>query len=130
MSNAAKSGAVIFAKDLTRVARFYQGIAALCVVHVEQDHVVLESKHMELVIHAIPQRIAEEIIIADPPELRAETPIKLFFPVASLDDARSKAPALGGALGAKSKEWEDRGFLACDGNDPEGNVVQFRENAR
>ncbi len=130
MSKAAKSGAVIFAKDLTRVARFYQDIASLCVVHVELDHVVLESKHMELVIHAIPQRIAEEIIIADPPELRAETPIKLFFAVASLDDARSKAPALGGALGPKSKEREDRGFRACDGNDPEGNVVQFRENAR
>lgn len=28
-----------------------------------------------------------------------------------------------------SKEWEARGFRACDGRDPEGNVLQVREAA-
>ena len=56
-------------------------------------------------------------------------PIELFFPVPSIAEARAKAPALGGKVGPKAKEWEARGIRACAGHDPEGNVVQFRENA-
>lgn len=81
------------------------------------------------VVHAIPKRVADTITIASPPKLRDERAVKLFFPVASLADARDKAPALGGGLSPTKKEWEARGFRACDGYDPEGNVVQFREDA-
>ena len=47
----------------------------------------------------------------------------------SLAEARARAPALGGRLAPAGKEWAARGFRACDGVDPEGNVVQFREPA-
>jgi hypothetical protein len=30
---------------------------------------------------------------------------------------------------ATEKEWSARGFRACDGYDPEGNVFQVREKA-
>jgi len=124
-----KPGAVVFAKDPARVARFYEVIAGLSVVQVENGHVILESDVIQVVVHAIPQRVADSITIASPPELRDERAIKLFFPVASLAEARDKAPALGGGLSPEKKEWEARGFRASDGYDPEGNVVQFREDA-
>lgn len=124
-----KPGAVVFAKDPARVARFYQEIAGLSVVQTEDGHIILESEDIQLVVHAIPKRVADTIDIADPPKLRDERAIKLFFPVASLAVARDKAPSLGGGLSAKGKEFAARGFRACDGYDPEGNVVQFREDA-
>ena len=129
MSSKPKPGAVVFAKSPARVAKFYEVVACLSVTHAESDHVVLESADMQLVVHGIPKRIADRIEIGDPPEVREETPIKLFFPVPSLAEARAKASELGGRVSPKAKEWEARGFRACDGHDPEGNVVQFRESA-
>ena len=54
MPNAAQAGAVIFAKDLHRVATFYEKLLGLPAVHSESDHIVLASAQCELVIHAIP----------------------------------------------------------------------------
>jgi predicted enzyme related to lactoylglutathione lyase len=129
MSNAAQAGAVIFAKDLHRVATFYEQLLGLPAVHSEPDHIVLASAQGELVIHAIPKRIADSIDIAVPPQRRTETPIKLYFFVASLEEARARASALGGELNPPQGEWAARGFRACDGHDPEGNVLQLREHA-
>jgi predicted enzyme related to lactoylglutathione lyase len=129
MSSKPMTGAVVFAKNIARVAKFYEEMMSMSVVHADGDHVVLESACVQLVVHGIPKRIADTIEIADPPEIREQTPIKLFFPVPSLAEARTKAPPLGGKVGPRSKEWEARGFRACDGHDPEGNVLQFRENA-
>jgi predicted enzyme related to lactoylglutathione lyase len=129
MSHAAQAGAVIFAKDLQRVATFYEKLLGLPVAHSESDHIVLASAPFELVIHAIPKVIADTFTIAVPPERRTETPIKLYFLVASIAEARVTAAALGGALNAPEGEWAARGFRACDGHDPEGNVLQLRERA-
>ncbi len=129
MSTSVATGAVVFAKDLPRMARFYEQMLGMTVLHAERGHVVLAGSGIELVMHGIPARIAARISIADPPLAREETPIKLFFPVPSLAEARVRAPALGGRLAPAAKEWVARGFRACDGVDPEGNVVQFREPA-
>jgi Glyoxalase-like domain len=129
MSQPPRTGAVVFARDLARVARFYEVLASMTVAHAAPDHIVLESADFELVLHAIPKRIADTIEIAVPPKRRTETPIKLFFGVASLAETRAAAVALGGALNPEKAEWEARGFRACDGHDPEGNVVQFRQVA-
>jgi len=129
MSLMTKPGAVIFAKQLERMASFYSEVLLLPVTHAEGDHVVLESDVFQLVMHAIPRQIADTIAISDPPAIREETPIKLFFPVASLADARARAALRGGQLNPSSHEWTARGFRACDGHDPEGNVLQLREPA-
>jgi hypothetical protein len=55
--------------------------------------------------------------------------VKLVFAVPSIAQARAWAPALGGELNPPEKMFEARGFRACDGHDPEGNVIQFREDA-
>ena len=129
MSNATQSGAVIFAKDLQRVATFYEKLLGLAVAHSESDHIVLASAPVELVIHAIPKAIADTFTIGVPPERRTEAAIKLYFFVPSIAEARAKAAALGGELNSPEGEWEARGFRACDGHDPEGNVLQLRETA-
>ena len=121
------AGAVVFAKDPRRLAAFYESVAALKLVEAHDDHLILESAQVQLVLHGLPAAIASGIEIATPPKRREDTAIKLFFWVAALAEARTRAAALGGALGPQSTEWAGRGFLACDGYDPEGNVVQFRQ---
>jgi catechol 2,3-dioxygenase-like lactoylglutathione lyase family enzyme len=118
---------VLFAKDLAAMARFYAGVAGLAVVASEADLIVLASARFELVLHALPPDVAASIAISRPPALRTEVPTKLVLPVASLAAARAAAPALGGALFPEARAWEAMGFRACDGFDPEGNVLQFRE---
>lgn len=123
------AGLVIFAKDIRRVAAFYEAVAGLAVAEAAKDHIVLRSTTMELVLHGIPARIARQIQISSPPELREDSALKPFFPVASLARAREQAAALGGGLSPAEREWEARGFRACDGFDPEGNVLQCRQAA-
>jgi predicted enzyme related to lactoylglutathione lyase len=118
---------VVFAKDLQRMARFYERVLSLAVISAEPDHVALESAVQQLVIHAIPPRWAAGIVIATPPARREDTPIKLFFAVDSIDALRASAAALGGRIDPPARAWQARGFRAVDGHDPEGNVLQFRE---
>jgi predicted enzyme related to lactoylglutathione lyase len=124
-----KPSAVIFAKDVDALARFYQETAEMTEVLRDQDHVVLNEEGFQIVIHGIPKRIAAAIEITIPPEVREETPIKICLPVTIIEHARKTAAALGGKIGPKTKEWSARGFTACDGYDPEGNVFQVRESA-
>ena len=67
--------------------------------------------------------------LTQPPALREDSCIKLCLPVDSIAAARTQAAQLGGQIGPTAKEWEARGFRACDGYDPEGNVFQVRESA-
>ncbi|MCX2862912.1 hypothetical protein OOZ63_13830 [Paucibacter sp. PLA-PC-4] len=121
-------GAVIFAKDLQRLARFYEQVIGLSRQQEAADHVLLAGSGFELVIHAIPARIAADIVITTPPERRSETPIKLFFNIASLQVARESAQRLGGDIVADEQGWLIRGARVCDGLDPEGNVLQLRQH--
>lgn len=123
-----KAGAVLFAKNVSRVAAFYEHLFSLSVKHTAPAKMVLESEAVMLVIHGIPQSIADTIHITDPPERRDNTAIKLFFPVPSLAMARARAPSLGGMVSPVAEEWAAGDFRACDGCDPEGNVVQCRES--
>ena len=127
MRNSFHAGAVLFAKHVARVQAFYQAVANLAVEHTEADHVVLASPAFQLVILKIPEQIASAIEIASPPRRRAETPIKLVLEVASMAAARESAPLQGGELNPAEREWTFQGYRVCDGHDPEGNVVQFRE---
>jgi predicted enzyme related to lactoylglutathione lyase len=130
MSDQPGAGAIVYAKDLARVSAFYAGVPGFHVAHSEPDHVVLESPALQLVIVAIPEHIAESIAVADPPVLRTDTPIKLVFQVASIEAVRAAAASRGGELDPPESEWQFQGFRVCDGHDPEGNVVQFRERVR
>lgn len=123
------AGAVVYAKDASRVAAFYSGVAGLPETHTQSDHVVLEASGFQLVVLAVPLRIAASIHISSPPERREDTPIKLVFAVGSLAAARTAAQRLGGELNSIEREWEFQGARVCDGVDPEGNVFQLRQHA-
>lgn len=85
---------------------------------------VLASEHFELVIHASP---------GEPPghtsPARQDVYVKPFFPVVSLAEARETAAILGGSLRPEHEEWEARGFRAWEAVDPDGNVIQLRQDA-
>lgn len=129
MSVHPKPGAVLFGKDLPRLARFYSQVANLNITLEESRLIVLESASFQLVLHALPPAVANKLVIASPPQLRTDVPVKLVFPVASLTLARQQASELGGGLNPSEQQWQARNFSACDGFDPEGNVVQWREDA-
>lgn len=124
-----KHGAVVFAKDLERIAHFYGKLLSMSVARADPHHVVLETDAFELVIHAIPETIARSIDVANPPSLRDEAPIKLQFPAANIAEAREIAAASGGQVNPVQREWEFDGVRVCDGYDPEGNVFQLRQPA-
>jgi predicted enzyme related to lactoylglutathione lyase len=121
------AGAIVYARDVARLARFYAAVADLEIVHEVADHSVLESETHELVIVAIPAATAARIVIATPPVRRENTAFKLSFAVPSLTEARVAASATGGELDPPEKEWEFQGMRVCDGCDPEGNMIQLRE---
>ena len=123
-------GVVVYAKDIDKVSAFYAAVTDLAVVEVEPGHVVLEGGGFQLIVVAIPSRIASTIEISSPPEPREETPIKPIFVVHSIAAARSLAVVHGGQFNAVESEWEFHGCRVCDGHDPEGNVLQVREKAR
>jgi hypothetical protein len=80
-------------------------------------------------VHPIPASIAKKIKITDPPARRSNSAVKLVFAIDSIASARLQAPQFGGELNPPERMFEARGFRACDGHDPEGNVIQFREDA-
>jgi predicted enzyme related to lactoylglutathione lyase len=120
-----KFGVVIFTGDVDRLTRFYQEVAGLKRVSRDKTHAVLESATFQVVVHAI----SGEATPTNPPTAREDGYIKPFFPVKRLAEARERAATLGGMLRSPSAEWEARGFRACDGTDPDGNVIQCRESA-
>jgi predicted enzyme related to lactoylglutathione lyase len=125
MKGPARAGAVIFAKDLARVTEFYCQVMGMARQMQDAEHAVIASADLQLVVHAIPEAIAADLVIMSPPPLRTQAAIKLFFTVPSLEQAAAEAQALGGAL--HGYRWNGPGFVACDGHDCEGNVFQLRE---
>lgn len=127
MSAEIEAGAVLFAKDTTRVGAFYAAVAGLRETQRGRGFAVLERGAFQLVVHGIPASIAAGIEISSPPRRRENTPIKLVFVVSAIDAARASVAKLGGAMDPPDREMTIRGWRACDGHDPEGNVFQLRE---
>ncbi|MBK9516896.1 MAG: glyoxalase/bleomycin resistance/dioxygenase family protein [Anaeromyxobacter sp.] len=120
---------MVFALDLERLTRFHEEVLSLRPVERGPHHAVLEAPGHQVVLHAIPPEIASGLEVTRPPQRREEAAIKPFFPVASLAAARAVAASLGGVVDPSDREWAGGGFRACDGHDPEGNVIQLREVA-
>jgi predicted enzyme related to lactoylglutathione lyase len=127
MPAAFHAGAVLYAKNVALVQGFYHAVLGLDVEHAETDHVVLASPAFQLVVLALKEPLASSIVIESPPQRRTDVPVKLAFEVASISAARAVAPTHGGELLPPEREWDFQGYRVCDGRDPEGNVVQFRQ---
>jgi catechol 2,3-dioxygenase-like lactoylglutathione lyase family enzyme len=129
VSSEPAAGAVIYAKDMERVAAFYSTVLGLPVVERDDEHVRLESPALQLVVLRMPTDLAATVTITEPPARRANAAIKPVFFVAGIADLRRTVGAMGGAMNGAELEWEFDGWTVCDGLDPEGNVIQFRARA-
>ncbi|MBK7594772.1 MAG: hypothetical protein IPP98_04125 [Gemmatimonadetes bacterium] len=129
MSEGLRAGAVLYSKDMALVASFYAAILGLTLAEHDEEHVRLESPGFQLVVRTMPNHIAARIHIAAPPVRRADAAVKLVFFVPSIAKVRTAAETHGGLLNGIEKEWLYNGVKVCDGIDPEGNVLQFREQA-
>lgn len=119
-------GMVIFVEDKARVSAFYQQTLGLSVAESDESYDLLLSEACEIVIHCIPEEYRTGK--ADQPVApRVDTPIKPSFVVASLARVRAAAEATGGMLKPADQAWHYRGHIVLDGWDPEGNVVQFKQ---
>lgn len=125
MATNVRPGAVIFTGDHKRLAKFYEATTGLAMRFTDENITVLGSETFELVIHSL----SGEPVVTEPPLPRKDSYIKPFFPVTSLSAARERATAFGGELRPQSEEWTARGFRACEAIDPDGNVIQFREDS-
>lgn len=122
--------AVLFAKDAAALATFYHETLGLTPSTWQADHVVLSSLGFDLVVHQIPERLAQAVTLDAPPRRREQAAMKLCFPVENIERARAAAAALGGVLDPPASEWMDGDAATCLGHDPEGNVFQVRARAR
>jgi predicted enzyme related to lactoylglutathione lyase len=109
--------------------QFYETLASMALLQEDDQHAVLELEGFQLVIHALRGAPDAAAAPGDQPPARVDSYIKVCLPVMSIAEARSRAAALGGMIKPPGSEWEARGFRACDGQDPEGNVLQVRQNA-
>ena len=127
MGYESRTGAVLFAKNPDRVASFYAAVLGLVEASRADDHIVLESPGFQLVVHQI---VSDGSAAGDsvPAARRAAAAFKPVFFVPSVSRLRDVAETHGGVIEAADHEWLFNGVTVCDGVDPEGNVIQFREH--
>ena len=123
------SRSVVYAKDMDRVAAFYQRTLGLSELERDAGFMRLGGPDLEVVVVRMPEAIARTVDIATPPVLREDTPLKCSFRVADLARVAGEAAATGGGTKPVTDAWSWLGELHLDGHDPEGNVVQFRQRA-
>lgn len=127
MSGPARAGLFIYAKDLNRIADFYQAVATKVRLHQTDELIVLQSDDIQLLVHRIPPSIASGINIQSPPVHREQSALKFFFTVSSIAEVTSLAKDLGGEV--FSEQWYGPGFVVNNACDPEGNIFQIRESS-
>lgn len=125
MSGPARTGVLIYAKNLGLVAEFYGEILNAKVLHADSEHRVLQSPDIQIIIQAIPPPFRESIRIEVPPVLREEQAIKPFFTVPNLRTAELNVERLGGRV--HGPVWPGPGIRVLNVCDPEGNIIHLRE---
>ena len=124
-----RNGLVTFAKDPLRVASSYQLILKMDVIENEQSHLLLQNDNSEIVVHSIPEAIAQNVSIETPPRPRENAAVKAVLEVTDLEMARRIASETGGDMRPQQQAWTMRGFQVIDAWDPEGNIVQLKQFA-
>lgn len=115
------NGAMIFVKDLPRMAAFYTDTLGLKPIGETgmETWVEFDTGDARFSLHAIPAPSAAEIEIASPPEPRERVPVKLFFEVEDAGSECARLESLGVTI--LRRPWG-----ASEAVDPEGNIFQIR----
>ncbi len=106
------------------MADFYSQLLSYEIGTRTEDFAKLSNDSSELLLHQIP--IEHQEAISVPPSLREDSVWKPIFDVSSIDAARNSAHKHGGHIKDSSSEWNLDSAIYCDGNDPEGNIIQLR----
>ena len=93
MSYESRTGAVLFARNLDRVATFYSVALGLTEANRADDHILLESPGFQLVVHRIPGGGSAADTVGTPPVRRASAAFKPVFFVPSIARLRQKHTA-------------------------------------
>lgn len=115
MSRLAQNGALVYANDLSHLAEFYEKLFNMKVVRKTQDFISLDKDGFNLIIHVPPFELPKETF----------NPVKLFFTVDNMENARNEVRELGGKV--FDGEWKNPIFKVSNIADRDGNHIQLRE---
>jgi predicted enzyme related to lactoylglutathione lyase len=124
MQAAHLSHGFVFVKHLEPMVRFYdEAFGMICRPSSHPGFVMMEAPDGSgVALHTLPDAIANEICLTQPPCWRDDTAYKLCFATDDLEGLRAAILAHGG----QAKEpWAWEGTRFCECADPEGNVVQI-----
>ena len=114
---------ILFVKDFDRMVGFYRDVIGLApqgdAADGWQD---FDAGGCAFALHAIPEPIARDIVIEDPPKPREDVPAKVVFHAEDPGAVAAELREAGVQMG-EVRVFED--LAMCDGTDPEGNVIQF-----
>ena len=117
--------AMIYVKDLNRMAAFYEGVLGLNPIEETrmENWVEFEAGVAKVALHSIPPGIADQIEISSPPRPRQNNPVKLSFEVDDVALESRRLESLGVTI--VQHPWG-----AYDGVDPEGNIFGLYSAAK
>lgn len=115
MSRPAKFGAIVYARNIQELSKFYITMFDLSVLHETNELVSLGGDGFNIIVHIPPIEIPE----------RNFNTVKVLVAVESLESAKHQVIELGGK--ALEGEWSNPIFKVCNISDPEGNHIQLRE---
>ncbi|MBU2879138.1 VOC family protein [Aliiglaciecola sp. 3_MG-2023] len=115
MSGPAQNGVLIYSKNLTNLAEFYEKLFGMTITRETQDFISLDKDGFNLIVHVPPFEIPQESF----------SPVKLFLSVQNMEATRKEAIKLGGL--AFDGEWSNPIFKVSNIADREGNHIQIRE---
>ena len=110
-------GAVLFVRDLERMAAFYRDVLGLTPIADERSDVwaPFDAGGVRFGLHAIPREQLCDVDASAAPKPREGNPLRLDFLVPDVESEVVRLEALG--VSVLRKPWG-----ACHGVDPEGNV--------
>jgi predicted enzyme related to lactoylglutathione lyase len=117
-------GAVVYAADLELMKTFYERVVKLPVTEVGEGYIVMG----QVILVEMPSELAETVDRSAPRQRRDDSAVRLVFDVPGIAAARVRSAQLGGEVDPADSAWEFGPYRVCDGHDPEGNPVQFREH--
>ncbi len=115
MNGPAKYGAIVYSKDIGRLAKFYIGFFGMVLLKETEQLISLGKDGFNIVIHVPPVEISGENFGS----------VKLFLTVDNLALAKDSVESFGGK--SLPGEWSNPIFKVCNIVDPDGNHVQLRE---
>lgn len=115
MSLPAKSGVIIYSKNIKTLSQFYRDMFDMDLLRETPDFISLGCNGFNIIIHVPPIEI---------PPNNFNT-VKVFLTVDSHTEAMTRVVECGGEVLAGV--WANPLFKVCNISDPEGNHIQIRE---